>query len=273
MKTIFNNFTHYEINAEIKPTNSSQRNSKINIDLFPKDKKQFKFDDTEYTINVTKINSNPVNMLFKLKFSSYMAFMCDLNSERIFLQNFVERKKYFDLNSNDADFYIDPFVSPSKKDLQTSVSSEIRNSVNKIKNLFEVPNNFPNQMNKNSLDSYGFQTTTNSNGVDSNIVDYTIPKNILNSSDLSDLKKFELNQNAFTNAKKILREVYIPKAFLQFDEDDENDFFNPKFMKKNINKGLSFVNMLKNSNNNNKSFFDNFNFFKSNINQFILNNI
>jgi hypothetical protein len=92
-KTVLNNFTHFEIHAEIEPL--SLQGKKMKIIFPPRDKKAFKLHDEDYSVLITKIDFKPDSLFYKLRFSSYMAFMCDIDSDKIFLRNFRNRSVVF----------------------------------------------------------------------------------------------------------------------------------------------------------------------------------
>jgi hypothetical protein len=96
LKTLLNNFTHNEIQAEIQPTNAEGKI--LNLIFYPRDKKAFNHYDQEYTVSVKRINSKPVNLNYRLKFSSYVAFMSDIDSDRLYLKDFLNKNVYENCN-------------------------------------------------------------------------------------------------------------------------------------------------------------------------------
>merc|ERR1711957_806909 len=94
---------------------------------------------------------NPVNMLFTLKFSSYMAFMCDLETDRLYLQNFLNGNIYNDKNSNIPD-QINLFDNNA-----SNLHAETRNQVTETKSYdpsihFQTTTNFEGKKSKSEFD-------------------------------------------------------------------------------------------------------------------------
>lgn len=232
LKSIINNFTHNEIQADIKPNPISGINSETKITLSSKDRKNYQHEDILYNVNVTKIDSNPVNMLFTLKFSSYMAFMCDLDNDRLYLQNFLNGNKHYDKYSNIPD----EIMSNEYEYYKVRKASEQINPKNQ--NIKNDPN-------------IHFETTTNTNGRKSNIVEYEIDRKSLNEFDNKEdpQNKRESFLNNLQNKKIDKKKPFVMKEFMKFDENDENDFFQAKYIKKkSLESKCSFKDMLKKNN-------------------------
>lgn len=222
MKAIINNFTSNEIQAEIKPSKASGINTDTKITLLSKDKKHFQHEEVQYNVNITKVNSNPVNMLFSLKFSSYMAFMSDLETDRIYIQNFLNGNKYNDKHSN----------IPDEIYSQSSTLNQINeDKILRTQNISNDPN-------------IHFQTTTNIDGRKSSTIEFDVNKKEITAGE----QNLNNKGSYLNNLKNGKNKEYVVKDFLAFDDDDEHDFFSSKFLKKKTDNNFSFGNMLKKNN-------------------------
>ena len=281
LKTLLNNFTHNEIHAEIEPI--SLQGKKLNLIFSPRDKKAFKFHDEDYSVSITKINAQPVSLFYKLRFSSYMAFMCDIDSDRIFLKNFIDRS--ITLNSDPLSAVRRTSATVSKESYNFTTTTNAVNNPSPV--IFQTTTTTFNS-NPEVRETQFFTTTSNSqtttrtinsnpqvftttqtttrtinsnpqvqtyNQVYSNpqvfSTQTTTKTNTIKSNPL--VKK--ISANTFIKRESTNTHISVPKENFKVEINEENDIFAKKPQQRSIFSSVLGTNkdLLKNSNLNNFS--------------------